>query len=73
MDSRKDYERIWKVDYINKERFEYSIFVRGTESELHDYLNSEMGFVGRYHALSPFEVKSVEDLQLKIYLAPRKI
>lgn len=69
--SHKDYERVWKVEYINNERFSYSLFIRGTESEMRDYLESEMGYVGRYHALSPFEIKAIEDLQLKIYLAPR--
>lgn len=69
--SHKNYERVWKVEYINNERFSYPLFIRGTEAEMHDYLESEMGYVGRYHALSPLEIKAIEDLQLKIYLAPR--
>jgi len=67
---RKGYaERIWEVRYkING--FEYALYIRGTEPEMQDYLDSEMDFVGRYHALSDKEIDMVKALKIPIYLAP---
>ena len=37
-------ELVWKVTYMNR-YFEQVIFVRGTETEMRNYLESEMGYV----------------------------
>ena len=63
-------EEVWKVKYVIK-GFAVCIFIRGTEPEMHDYLNSEMGYVGSYHACSASEFDAITDLQLPIYLASR--
>ena len=42
---------VWQVWYENR-MFNYFILIQGTEEEMQDYLNSEMGYVGRYRALS---------------------
>ena len=67
---RNQIEHIWKVSYI-KNGFKFPIFVRGTEDEMRDYLESEMGYVGSYHALTEKEEGAVYELQLTVYLAPR--
>lgn len=51
--------------------FNYFILIQGTEEEMQDYLNSEMGYVGRYCALPENEVRKARDLGTPIYLAPR--
>ena len=61
--------RVWKVNYkING--FQYSLFIRGTEDEMRKYMDSEMGFVGSYHAINEMEEKEAKDLGFKIYWAP---
>ncbi len=62
-------EHVWSVQYeINF--FEYSIFVRGTEDEMRAYMKSEMSYIGSYHALTEREIKAVNELKAKIYIAP---
>lgn len=63
-------ERVWKVIYYNR-RFEQVILVEGTEDEVHDYLESEFGFMGRYHALTDDEIQAAKKIGMKIYLAPK--
>ena len=61
--------QVWQVTY-EKNRFKFSIFVEGTEPEMRAYLNSEMGFVGSYHACTKDEVKAARLLRFPIYIAP---
>ena len=67
---RNQVERVWKINYT-KNGFRWPIFIRGTEDEMRDYLESEMGYVGSYHALTKQEEDAVYQLQLTVYLAPR--
>lgn len=61
---------VWQVWYENR-MFNYFILIQGTEEEMQDYLNSEMGYVGRYRALPENEVRKARDLGTPIYLAPQ--
>ena len=62
-------EEIWQIQY-NTRGFSYYILVQGTEKEMWDYLDSEMGHVGKYRALSDHEVAIAKELNTPIYLAP---
>lgn len=62
-------ERVWRVEYKNN-YFQQVILVRGTWHEMLDYMESEMGFVGRHHALTEDEIQAAKKLDLKIYIAP---
>lgn len=62
-------EQIWQVEY-DENGFKYHIYIRGTADEMYDYLNSEMGFVGRHHALSDKEKDALHILNAKVYIAP---
>ena len=68
---RNEYSvRVWTVSYeINK--FLVPILVEGTEPEMQEYMESEMGYVGRYHALTNEEVRQAKMLGLKVYIAPK--
>lgn len=61
---------VWQVQYSNHGFF-YYILVQGTEQEMWDYLDSEMGHVGKYHALSDHEIALAKELDTPIYLAPQ--
>ena len=63
-------EQIYKIEYSNN-GFKYCIFVRGTESEMREYLNSEIGHVGKYHACSKNELHAANQLHLPVYIAPK--
>lgn len=63
-------EQVWKVNY-KKNGFSYSIFIRGTEKEMWEYTESEMGYTGSYSALTSAELKAAETLRMPIYLASR--
>ena len=63
-------ERVWKVTYSTP-GFKYCILVEGTEPEMQTYMNSEMGFVGGYHALTDREIDCAKTLHIPIYLAPK--
>ena len=64
-------ERIWKVKY-NKNMFDFYIFIRGTEPEMQKYLESEMGHVGSYTACISQEERAIDELGIKIYIAPKE-
>lgn len=61
---------VWQVWYKNR-MFNYFILIQGTEEDMEDYLYSEMGYVGRYRALSENEVRKARDLGTTIYRAPQ--
>lgn len=63
-------EHVWKVVYENN-YFEQPIFVRGTEDEMREYMESEFGYVGKYHACNDQQVDYINKLRLKIYIAPQ--
>lgn len=63
-------ELVWRVEYNNK-HFKQVIFVRGTEDEVRDYMESEFGFMGKYHACADKEVDAIETLRMPIYIAPK--
>ena len=63
---------VWRVsysEYVNG--FDLVIFVEGTEEEIRDYLDSEIGYVGKYKALNESEVSAVSTAGLKVYIAPQ--
>lgn len=62
--------QVWKVRYLHN-YFEWPLFVSGTEDEMREYLDSEVGYVGSYRALTDQEVSAVKVLGLKIYIAPQ--
>lgn len=62
--------RVWQIWYENRQ-FRYFLLVSGTEKEMWDYLDSEMGYVGRYHALTEAEIRQARDLGVPVYLAPQ--
>ena len=63
-------EQVWKVSYsING--FKYIILIQGTEPEMHAYMTSEFGYVGRYHACNDMEIRAARSLNIPIYIAPR--
>ena len=62
---------VWRVRYtINL--FKYEIYVRGTESEVRAYMESEMGHMGSYVACTNFEEDCINALHLPIYIAPQE-
>lgn len=68
---RKGYvEQIWRIEYQNK-FFKQLILVRGTEPEMRDYMESEMGFLGKYSACTEKEISAANELKLPIYIAPK--
>lgn len=62
-------EQVWSVRYSNK-MFEQRVFVRGTEPEMREYMESEFGYVGGYYACSDKELDAIDILKLKVYIAP---
>lgn len=63
-------EQVWRIEYENK-MFQQIILVRGTEDEVREYMDSEMGFMGKYHALTESEIQAAHKLDIKIYIAPK--
>lgn len=62
---------VWQVWYKNR-MFNYFILIQGTEEEMEDYLYSEMGYVGRYRALSQkMKSEKLETLEHQSTLLPR--
>lgn len=62
-------EQVWQIQYEDN-GFKYKIFVRGTEPEMQAYMESELGFVGRYSACTDSELSAIKTLNLPIYIAP---
>lgn len=67
----------WLVKFW-KNGFEGMMMVYGTEEELWDYLNSEIGggderHTGNYsyHGASQYEIEAAEKLRMKTYLCPQ--
>lgn len=69
--SRNGYiERVWRIKYIYN-KFNCYLFIRGTEPEMQNYMESEMPYVGSYKALEPSDVSMIEELGIEIYIAPQ--
>ena len=68
--SNGDIELIWRVEYEYR-GFKQLILVRGTENEMRAYMDSEMGYVGRYSACSDREIDAAKVLKLPVYIAPK--
>ena len=60
---------VWQVWY-EKNGFKYFILCQGTEQEVREYLESEMGYMGRYSGMTETEVDMTKKLGCKIYIAP---
>lgn len=63
-------ERVWQIEYETN-WFRFFILVRGTEPEMRNYMEAEMGYVGRYHAMTDHELDCADALGIKVYLAPK--
>lgn len=61
---------VWQIWYQTS-GFKYCILVEGTEPEMQEYVTSEFGHVGRYHALSERDIQYAEKLNIPIYIAPK--
>lgn len=61
---------VWRVWYVIN-GFKVFILVKGTEPEMQDYLTSEMGYVGRYSAITEQEESDAIQLGANIYLCPQ--
>ncbi len=59
--------QVWRVTYTNKERFKYNLYIRGTETEMQEYMDSEMGYVGSYTAMTEAERDALKTLRVTIY------
>lgn len=64
-------EMVWGIEY-ELHFFKFTLFVRGTEDEMREYVTSEFGYVGRYSACTDKELVAVNTLHLPIYLASRE-
>ena len=60
---------VWQIAY-KKNGFKYYLYVQGTEPAVREYMESEMGYMGSYTALTDEEVKMVKTLRCPIYEAP---
>ena len=69
---REDYkvEMIWRIEYEYK-LFKWTLFVRGTYDEMRDYVESEIGYVGRHSACNEAEISAINKLHLPVYIAPK--
>ena len=63
-------EHVWRVTYKTN-GFEFALYIRGTEPEMQDYMESEMGYVGGYVAMTNEEIDFLKRLRTKIYIAPQ--
>ena len=58
----------WIVWYTIK-GFEMPVIVKGTEPEVREYMESEFGYMGRYHALTKKEESELVKIGFDIYIA----
>lgn len=63
-------ERIWRIDYQTN-GFKWTIFMEGTEPEIHAYCDSELGYTGGYSACTDREYLAAKTLKFPIYIAPK--
>lgn len=64
-------EQVWQHKVV-EHGFTMALYVRGTESEVRAYLDSEYpDRGGRYHALTESEIEMVGQLGIPVYIAPR--
>lgn len=65
-------EHVWQYRAIVN-GFNTYLYIRGTESEMRDYINSEYPNLNGYtHALTNNEIELINKLHLTIYIAPKK-
>ena len=62
------YKRYW-ICYWTKNGFELPIFIYGTENELHEYCESELGYMPRYSGATDKEIEAGKVLRMKFYMA----
>lgn len=60
--------QVWKVNY-HYNGFEAPIAISATESELIEYMESELGFKYGYRAMTDDEIAAWKACHLKIYMA----
>ena len=66
------FSRLWRVN-ISVNNFETCIFFEGTEPEVVDYVNSELGdYATSYTGAASYEITKAKELGMKIYMAPKK-
>ena len=63
-------ERVWEFALdINK--FKTYLYIRGTEQEVVEYVESELNYNYHYHAIDEDDVWEIKKLRQKIYIAPQ--
>lgn len=64
------YRRVWRLEpAING--FHTFLLVEGTEIEMLEYAQSELGIIPAYTGASEDEVKALKKMGAKIYIAPK--
>ena len=61
------YKRYWIVKY-NTKGFEFPLFLYGTESEMQEYCQSELGYIPAYSGATDIQVEAGKALRLKFYI-----
>lgn len=65
-------EQVWRFRIVVN-GFNTYLFVRGTETEAREYVNSEYPHeAGSHVAMSEKELEAIGELGITIYIAPRK-
>lgn len=65
-------EHVWQFRIVTN-FFNTFLYVRGTESEVVDYINSEFpDWQGSYTAMSESEYAAIDRLGMSVYIAPQK-
>ena len=64
------YRRVWRLEPVIN-GFRTFLLVEGTEAEMWEYAQSELGTIPAYTGASEDEVKALKKMGAKIYIAPK--
>lgn len=64
------YRRVWRLEPVIN-GFHTFLLVEGTEIEMLEYAQSELGVIPAYTGASEDEVKALKKMGAKIYMAPK--
>lgn len=63
------YKRYW-IAHIERNGFDYPLFIYGSEDDFREYCESEIGYVPRYSGATDKDIEAGRQLRMKFYLAP---
>lgn len=63
------YKRYWIAELTTR-GFASKVLFYGTEEELHEYTESELGYIPAYSGATEKEVEAARALKIKAYLCP---